>query len=189
VIKVIDDKIEKPQEETIDAKQKRAHRNILLDLYPYLVIILVVVIIRTFIATPIRVNGASMDPTLYNGETMVLNKLAMHLRGIDRFDIVVARTNDSYLIKRVIGLPGERIKYQDGILYINGVEVEDNFALSHTNDFPEVLIDNNEYFLMGDNRFISQDSRNPAIGNIHQNDIRGKTNIILFPFNRFGMVE
>ena len=177
------------EEGEIQVEQKRANREIFLDYAPYLIIILVVIIIRTFIATPIRVNGASMDPTLNNGETMVLNKLGMHLRGINRFDIIVARSDDSFLIKRVIGLPGERVKYEDGRLYINDEKIDDPFSLSQTYDFEEVLVGADEYFVLGDNRHISQDSRNPHIGNIHISEIRGKTNIILFPFNRFGRVE
>ena len=177
------------EEETADVVQKRAHREVFLDYGPYLVIIIVVIVIRTFIATPIRVNGASMDPTLTNGETMILNKLVVRVRGIERWDIVVARTDGSNVIKRVIGLPGERIKYQDGILFINGEAIEDPFSLTFTYDFEERRIGSNEYFLMGDNRSNSQDSRNPVIGNVNRRDIRGRTNIILFPFNRFGSVD
>ena len=174
-------------EKAID--QKKAHREIFLNYAPYLIIIIVVILIRTFIATPIRVNGASMDPTLIDGETMILNKLALNIRDINRWDIVVARTDGSNVIKRVVGLPGERVKYEDGVLYINGEAVEDNFSLTITYDFNEIKVDENEFFLLGDNRRISQDSRNPQIGNIHRDDIRGITNIIIFPFGRFGSVE
>lgn len=169
--------------------QKRAHREVFLDYGPYLVIIIVVILIRTFIATPVRVNGASMDPTLINGETMILNKLVLRVRGIERWDIVVARADGSNLIKRVVGLPGERIKYVEGILFINGEAKEDPFSLTVTYDFDEIIIGPNEYFLMGDNRSISQDSRNPIIGNVDRRDIRGKTNTVIFPFDRFGRVE
>jgi len=175
--------------ETKEEKQKRAHKDILFDYLPYLIIILVVVIIRTFIATPIRVNGTSMDDTLKNGETMILNKLAMHVRGIKRWDIVVIRTDESYLIKRVIALPGETINYEDGILYINNQVMEDPFSLTETENFRDgpVMVGPNEFFVMGDNRSISQDSR--LIGPISRNEIRGKTNIILFPLDRFGIIK
>ena len=92
--------------------QKKANKDILLDNLPYIIIILIILIIRAFIATPIRVNGDSMDPTLQDGETMILNKLGMKTAGIKRWDIIVIKTDDSYLIKRVIGLPGESIKYE-----------------------------------------------------------------------------
>ena len=176
-------------EKNMEIAQKRARKDILLDYAPYIVIIVVVILLRTFIATPIRVNGASMDPTINNGETMVLNKLSMHMRGLRRWDIVVARADDTHLIKRVIALPGETVKYYDGVLFINGEPVEDKFSLTTTYDFTEITVGENEYFLMGDNRAVSQDSRNPIIGNVSRKDILGKTNIILFPFSRFGMVE
>ena len=176
-------------DEPTELTQKRAHWEIFLDYGPYLVIIIVVIIIRTFIATPIRVNGASMDPTLVNGEMMVLNKLVVRTRGIERWDIVVVRVDNSNLIKRVIGLPGETIKYENGNLYINGQQKEDLFSLTTTYDFAERLIGPNEYFVMGDNRNISQDSRSEQIGNVSKSDIRGRTNIIIFPIGRFGRVD
>lgn len=176
--------IDKKEEEI---KQKKANKDIFLDYLPYIVIILTVVIIRTFIATPIRVNGSSMDTTLHNGETMILNKLGMKTKGIKRWDIVVIETDTTHLIKRVIALPGETIKYEDGNLYINNKEMEDKYSLTITEDFEEVTIGKNEYFVMGDNRYISEDSR--MIGTINKSEIKGKTNIILFPIDRFGIVK
>jgi len=167
--------------------QKKANKDILLDNLPYIIIILIILIIRAFIATPIRVNGDSMDPTLQDGETMILNKLGMKTAGIKRWDIIVIKTDDSYLIKRVIGLPGESIKYENGKLYIAGKEIKDNYSLTKTEDFEETIVGKNEYFVMGDNRFISKDSR--KIGTIDKSEILGKTNIIVFPFNRFGLVK
>ncbi|NLL02289.1 MAG: signal peptidase I [Mollicutes bacterium] len=167
--------------------QKKANKDILLDNLPYIIIILIIIIIRAFIATPIRVNGDSMDPTLQDGETMILNKLGMKTAGIKRWDIIVIKTDDSYLIKRVIGLPGESIKYENGKLYIAGKEIKDNYSLTKTEDFEETIVGKNEYFVMGDNRFISKDSR--KIGTIDKSEILGKTNIIVFPFNRFGLVK
>ena len=82
-------------------------------------IILAIILIRTFIITPIRVNGTSMDTTLQDKEIMILNKINYKFNNIERFDIVVIKKDDSYLIKRVIGLPGETLKYVDDKLYIN----------------------------------------------------------------------
>lgn len=108
---------------------------IIKELIPYAIIVLVVVLIRTFIATPVIVSGSSMDPTLKNGEILILNKLA---RKFTRDDIVVidARINGKKerIVKRVIGLPGETIEYKKGFLYINGKRVHDDFA-DITRDF------------------------------------------------------
>ncbi len=158
------------------------------EIYPYLIIILVVVLIRTFIATPVRVDGASMYSTLNNGDILILNKLD---KSYKRFDIVVINYEKSKLVKRIIGLPGETIDYKDNNLYINGEIVED-VAISRTGDFTlKELYDiekipDGYYFVMGDNRGNSSDSRDYRIGLIKKTDIVGTTSIRLFPFNKFG---
>jgi len=170
-----------------DNDQKKANKDIFLDYMPYIIIIVMVIILRSFIATPVRVNGPSMETTLKSGETMILNKLGMKVKGLNRFDIVVIKIEDNYLIKRIIGLPGESIMYEESKLYINGRNIEDKFSKTVTEDFEEVKLENDEYFLMGDNRFESQDSR--AFGPIKKSQIIGKTNLILFPFKRMGKVK
>ncbi len=155
---------------------------------PYIIIVLVVVVIRTYIITPIKVNGTSMVDTLQNGDTMILNKISKRFKDIKRFQIVVISTDDSYLIKRVIGLPGETIKYKDGRLYINGKETKDPYYKNeNTKDFDEVKIDDDSYFVLGDNRAISIDSR--VIGTINKKNIIGTTRLVIFPFSDFGFVE
>jgi len=170
-----------------EARQKKANRDIFMDYLPYFIIILIVLIIRTYIATPIRVNGSSMDTTLKNGETLLLNKLGMKTNGINRWDIIVIKIDDSYLIKRVIALPGETIKYEDGELFINDKPIKDKYSLTKTDDFEEVKVGSDEYFVMGDNRGVSQDSR--VLKPINKSYIKGKTNIIIFPIDRFGKIE
>ena len=156
------------------------------ELIPYLVIILVVVTIRTFIVTPIVVQGESMVPTLDGGEVMVLKKYDTNC---DRFDIVVVnkRVEGGNLIKRVIGLPGETIRYRNNTLYINDKVIEDIYAYGDTGNFQEITLGDDEYFLMGDNRAISLDSR--ALGIIKKQEIEGTVGIVLFPFNKFGSVK
>ena len=99
-------------DEEVENNTKKAHKDMVLEYMPYVIIIVFVVLIRTFIATPIKVNGSSMSPTLYNGDHMLLYKLTPKTRGIKRFDIVVISTDSGKLIKRVIGLPGEKIRYE-----------------------------------------------------------------------------
>lgn len=154
------------------------------ELLPYIIIILVVIIIRTFIFTPVVVNGPSMMDTLHNGDVMILDKIGMKLGGIKRFDIVVIQTGKTKIIKRVIGLPGETISYQDNKLYINGKEVSDNHSNEITYDFEEVKIPDGEYYVLGDNRTDSVDSR--ILGTISKSEILGHATFIIYPFNRFG---
>ena len=105
-----------------------------------------------------------------------------------RFDIVVVKNNDSHdkIIKRVIGLPNETIEYRDNNLYINGELVETNIKFKDTDDFIATTQDN-EYFVMGDNRPVSKDSR--MLGNFTKNDIVGRVRIRLFPFDKFGKID
>lgn len=146
------------------------------ELMPYIVIFISVILIRTFIITPVIVSGSSMDDTLKDGEILILKK---YDKNYERFDIVVFDYNNSKLVKRVIGLPGETVKYEDGRLYINEEEVYDKFA-SITFDYElNFTIPENYYFVLGDNRTNSTDSR--LIGLISENDINGTTNFSLWP--------
>ena len=153
---------------------------------PYILIIIAVILIRTFLVTPIRVNGTSMYPTLKQNDLMILNKIGLK-SGINRWDIVVVKEDNKYIIKRVIALPNESVAYIDGKLYINKREVDDNYSLSRTSDFSEIYLKENEYFVMGDNRSVSADSR--IIGPVSKKQIIGKTNLRFFPFNKIGSVE
>jgi len=154
------------------------------DIYPYIVIVLIVVLFRSFIATPILVKGRSMYDTLKGNEMMILNKLAK----IDRYDIVVVdEVDDDYIIKRVIALPGESIYCKDNEIFVNDKKINDKFAYGETADFDKIVLKNNEYFVMGDNRAISKDSR--IIGPVKKKDIKGTTRFILYPFNKIGFVK
>ncbi|MCX4365298.1 MAG: signal peptidase I [Bacilli bacterium] len=194
-------------DEEVENNTKKAHKDMVLEYMPYVIIIVFVVLIRTFIATPIKVNGSSMSPTLYNGDHMLLYKLTPKTRGIKRFDIVVISTDSGKLIKRVIGLPGEKIRYEItkdeeerevATLYINGEAVEENFITDEAKNATcvidtkicngeDVEIPEGEYYVMGDNRINSKDSR--MIGTVDKKNISGTTQLILFPFNRIGKVK
>ena len=152
----------------------------------FLIILTAIIITRIFFFSPIRVNGTSMHPSLQDKEFMILSKIGLK-QGINRFDIVVVQENNKYIIKRVIGLPGESVMYKDSKLYINGKVIEDNYSKTTTNDFDNVVLGENEYFVMGDNRAVSSDSR--IIGPVNIKNIKGKTNLIIFPFNKMGTVE
>ena len=106
-------------------------KKIIKELYSYIIIVVVVVLFRSFIATPVRVDGDSMNSTLNNNDILILNKLD---KDFNRFDIVVIKYGKSKLVKRIIGLPGENIEYKDNDLYINGKLMED-VATARTADF------------------------------------------------------
>lgn len=154
------------------------------SLLPYAIILVTVILVRSFVVTPVRVSGTSMFPTLKGGEIMLLNKLGK----LDRFDIVVLELDDKdNLIKRIIGLPGETIEIKDNTIYINDQVIADDYGYGNTYSIDKITLGEDEYYVLGDNRQISMDSR--VIGPINKKDIKGTTNFILYPFGDFGKVE
>ena len=153
------------------------------EFVPYIIILVVVVLLRTFVVTPILVQGESMEDILYNGEVLLLKK---YDRNYNRFDIVVISSSvegDS-LVKRVIGWPGESIRYKNNRLYIDGEIVEDPYDNGTTSNFQEILLGDDEYFVLGDNREVSLDSR--MLGWFDISKIIGTTKFTIYPFNRLG---
>lgn len=160
---------------------------ILKSLLPYIIILIVVVLIRTFIITPAVVNGDSMKDTLLDNEVVLVNKLYVKTNDIKRFDIVVINEGGEHIVKRIIGLPGEKVEYRNNVLYINDKEIKSELSFDYTEDFVYEQVEDNKYFVLGDNREVSKDSR--IIGTIDKDDIIGKVNLILFPFSKIGMVK
>ena len=155
-------------------------------LLPYLLIIVVIILIRTFIITPVRVDGTSMNKTLADGDILLLYKLAK----IDRFDIVVLdeEYDDEIIIKRIIGLPGETVEIKDGDVYINDILMpDDEYAYGDTSDYDKITLGNDEYFILGVNRLISKDSR--YFGAVKKDDIMGEAVFRLWPFSGFGLID
>jgi len=158
-------------------------KNIVKELIPYMIIVVTVVLFRTYIATPVMVDGNSMNPTLKDNNVMILNKLGK----VNRYDIVVVKTNSgNTLIKRVMGLPGETIECIDGKIIVNGNIIEDKTERL-TDDFEEVKIEDGTYFVMGDNRGNSLDSRD--LGTVTKDEIKGTSSFVIWPFSNFGKVE
>lgn len=158
---------------------------IIKEIIPYIVIVLVVVLIRTFIITPVRVDGDSMKNTLKNGDILLLYKLG----SINRLDIIVLdeEKDNEKIIKRVIGLPGETVAIKKGKIYINDKVIDDKYAYGETSDYDKVTLEDDEYFILGDNRLISKDSR--YFGPIKENEIKGKIVFRIFPFTKIGTVQ
>ena len=155
----------------------------LIELVPYIIVLIVIIIVKHFLFAPIVVNGDSMYPTLHNRDIMILDKISLKTSKINRFDIVVVKIPGERLIKRVVGLPGEKIEYKDNKFYVNGKEVKDKYNKISQSDF-SITLEKEEYFVLGDNRGNSVDSR--ILGPIHKSGITGKATYTIFPFNRLG---
>lgn len=167
-------------------------KNIIKELLPYVLILGGVILIRTFIVTPVIVSGDSMKPNLHNGDLLLERKINYNSTNIKRFDIVVIKEGKEEIIKRIIGLPGEYISYKNNKLYVNDKVLEENFDFRKTNDFnlEEICscnsIPKGKYLVLGDNRPISKDSR--MIGLIDEKDILGKAVYRIWPISKFGNI-
>lgn len=149
------------------------------EVLPYIIILVAVILFRTFIATPVIVNGPSMQETLHTNDILILRRTDK----INRYDIVVANHDGDKLIKRVMGVPGDKIKCVSGIIYVNNEEVS-NYGYGTSFDFQQVILSDDEYFLIGDNREDSLDSR--YFGPVKKSDISGVADFRIFPFTKVG---
>lgn len=136
--------------------------------------------LRLFFFSTQLVAADSMEPTLHHGDRLFLSKMAYKWSEPDRFDILVLPYNETMIIKRVIGLPGEHLAYKNGKLYVDGKQLAEPFKPSATEDFTmEALTDEKKIpaghvFVLGDNRSNSLDSRDPSVGFIPISEITGK---------------
>lgn len=162
-----------------------------LDWLRWIVICLALLyIVPTFIFRPLQVHGPSMYPTLEDGEPFVTNVAAYLIFGVDRFDVVALKDEVSgdQWVKRIIALPNETIEFKDGRLYINDELMEEPFLSDSTStrDFGPIMLKDKEYFVMGDNRENSLDSR--VRGPINKRDFLGKYAYVYYPFERWKAV-
>ena len=166
------------------------------DTLKYIIVIVVVLVIVLYVVTLQQVVGPSMQPTLNEGDVLILNKFHYYLFDVKRNDVVSLKYDGSkYLIKRVIGLPGESIYYKDNILYINGIPYKENIVdglVTEDFDLKQLgydVIPEDMYLVLGDNRGNSLDSRNKEVGLIKKEDIIGKVFIRIWPLNGFKLVK
>ena len=156
-------------------------------------------IVITCVGQRTEVEGASMENTLHNGDNLIVDKLSYRFHDPERFDIIVfpfQYQSNTYYIKRIIGLPGETVQImEDGSIYINGEKLEESYGREVIK--PEtigraadpIVLGEDEYFVMGDNRNNSSDSRTDMVGNIKREDIIGKAWLRIWPLSDFGVLK
>lgn len=162
-----------------------------------LLVLLGAYLIVTFVGQRTQVSGSSMETTLSDKDHLIVDKISYRVKDPERFDIIVfpfQYDKEKYYIKRIIGMPGETVQIDDdGTIYIDGEPLEENYGrevIQNPGRAAEaVKLGADEYFVMGDNRNNSSDSRDPAVGNIHRDDIIGRAFIRIWPLSKFGLLK
>lgn len=195
------------EEHEDDGKKERAFKNtqvkkIMIEAFHMMFYVIIVFIttflIIHFIGQRTQVSGHSMENTLFNHDSLIVDKLSYKLSKPKRFDIIVfpaEESSDIYYIKRIIGLPGETVQIMDGRIYINNELLNETFGKEEITEENEgiaiqpVILGEDEYFVLGDNRNHSKDSRDADTGNIKKSQITGKAWIRIWPLKRFGFIK
>lgn len=181
-------------------KEESNEKSILRELGSWLLYLLFVLVfsyvIITYVGQRTRVDGQSMETTLYNNDNLLVDKLSYRFRDPKRFEIVVfpyQYRENTYYIKRIIGLPGETVQVIDGYVYIDGEQLDEHYG----NELMEnpgiaaepLMLEEDQYFVIGDNRNHSSDSRDPSVGVIRRENLLGRAWIRIWPFERFGAIK
>lgn len=138
-----------------------------------------------------------MEPMLSDGDNLIVDKLSYRFNEPQRFDIIVfpfRYAEKTYYIKRIIGLPGETVFIdENGTIFINGEELQESYGKEIIKDpgraYEPITLGEDEYFVLGDNRNNSSDSRDPVVGNIHRDEFIGKAWMRIWPFSKMGMIK
>ncbi|MCR5303885.1 MAG: signal peptidase I [Lachnospiraceae bacterium] len=162
-----------------------------------LVILGITYLVIHYVGQRTVVEGHSMMPTLMDGDSLIVDKLSYRFVEPKRFDIVVfpyEHADHTYYIKRIIGLPGESVRIDaDGVIYINGEVLDEDFGAEQMLDpgraVEELHLKSDEYFVLGDNRNNSTDSRVEDVGNIHRGRLIGRAVLRVWPLSEFGTLD
>jgi signal peptidase I len=161
------------------------------------IIIGLALFIITFVGQRTSVSGRSMETTLHDGDQLIVDKISYRFRNPRRFDIIVfpyQYEENVFYIKRIIGMPGETIQVKDGYTYINGRKLESDVYGAEVMESggiasEPVVLGKDEYFVLGDNRNHSSDSRDPSVGVLTRKDLLGRAWVRIYPFDNMGVIR
>ena len=164
-----------PEEHTPEGTGKRIGKEILSFVLYFVIVIAAMLLIIHYVGQRTEVSGSSMENTLSDGDNLIVDKISYRFHDPERYDIIIfpyKYEEDTYYIKRIIGLPGEHVRIDD-----SGIARD------------EITLGDGEYFVLGDNRNNSSDSRDPSVGIIQQKDIIGRAWLQIYPFDEFGFIR
>lgn len=185
------------------ARRKKKNRvgSVMRELLGWLFYILIIIgltyLIITYVGQRTRVSGSSMETTLSDGDNLIVDKLSYRFQDPKRFDIVVfpyKYEENTYYIKRIIGLPGDTVQVKDGYTYINGELLESDISgaevmIEAGTASEPITLGEEEYFVLGDNRNHSLDSRDPSVGILKREDLIGRAWVRIYPFDKMGVIR
>lgn len=175
-------------------------KGIVKELFSWIIFIVIVIaasyLVVTFVGQRTQVSGSSMETTLSDGDQLIVDKISYRFRDPKRYDIVVfpyRYEENTYYIKRIIGLPGETVQIVDGEVYIDGKPLHEHYGNEVMLDpglaEEPITLGADEYFVLGDNRNNSQDSRAANVGLIHRDELLGRAWIRIWPLDKFGVIR
>lgn len=176
---------------------KKVLREILSTSLYLLVVLCITYLVIHFVGQRTQVSGSSMEPKLSNNDNLIVDKITYRFKDPERYDIIVfpfEYEDNTYYIKRIIGLPGETVYIdKEGNIYINDTVLEEAYGREIIREpgraYEPITLGDDEYFVMGDNRNNSTDSRDPSVGNIKKDRIIGRAWLRIWPFNKFGFIK
>ena len=195
----LEEEISRESEKEGAKEEKSSLLNEIIQLVTYILVIFVITfLILHFVGQRTEVSGSSMEDTLSDGDNLIVEKLSYRFRDPERFDIIIFpykySSEPTYYIKRIIGLPGETIYIdEEGSIFIDGELLEENYGLATILNpgraAQPITLGEDEYFVMGDNRTGSEDSRFDDVANIKREDIVGRAWVRIYPFNEMCVLD
>lgn len=189
---------EKAKEEKLEKQTERERE--LKEVFGWILYIVIVMcttyLIVTYVGQRTKVSGDSMQATLWDGDNLIVDKISYRFRDPKRYEIIVfpyRYAEDTYYIKRIIGLPGETVQIIDGYVYINGEKLDEDYGLEVMNNpgnaANPITLGEDEYFVLGDNRNRSADSRETGVGLLHRDELIGRAWVRVWPLNSIGVIS
>lgn len=188
-------------EQEIKQEEKQNWKGFIIEIVIWICIACICMfVVPRYVMQRTVVSGNSMQNTLFNNDNLIVEKVSRYFKDYDRFDIIIffpehlpVYNGDEYYVKRVIGLPGETIQIIGSDIYIDGEVLEENYGKDPIEmagiAAEPIKLGKDEYFVLGDNRGASQDSRYREVGVVHKSSVEGKAILRIWPLNKFGLLE